>query len=305
MEKIAVMAALASMAAASSAYADSGAGVQKADQPVATMLEHFAEDYKKDPMAIGANFGIKVREDWWSVSVERHQEEYAPNERLTFHNAGPHDVILKAGPPDSSTWYFEIADKSILTKFFDGTLNAGTASMQSFDSDQVALEIREMDGYKLDAGAEAVMYHTMSHFWVTGIPEIVTFGRDKTLPTHGVDAAGLYNMKDKRIAWFSIGKDEAANETPGLEFGQVPNLFIFTKGKGKADFGSGEFDVSEGMSVFAGPYVKNVLRNPYDEPLEGILVLYGDNPDFAFGKSYMDFIEDQYEFLGDYRFREE
>lgn len=305
MEKKALMAALASMAVASCAYADSGTVVQKADQPIETMLEHFAEDYKKDPMAIGANFGIKIGEEWWSVSVDRNQEEYAPNDRLTFHKAGPHDVALNAGSPETATWYFEIADKSILNKFFDGTLNAGTAAMQSFGSDQVALEIREMEGFKLDAGAEALMYHTMTHFWVTGIPEIVTFGRDKTLPTHGADAAALYNMKDKRIAWFSIGKDEAANEDPRLEFGQTPNLFIFTRGKGKADFGEGEFDVFEGMSVFAAPYVKNVIRNPNDEPLEGILILYGDNSDFAFGKSYMDFIEDQYEFLGDYPFRGE
>lgn len=278
---------------------------QEAEQSIAAMLKHFSEDYKTDPMAIGANFGVKVGEEWWSVSVERKQEAYAEDERLTFHNAGPHQVVLKAGPPETATWYFEIAHKSILDKFYDGTLNAGTASMQSFDSDQVALEIRSMEGYKLDAGAEALMYHTMSHFWVTGIPEIVTFGRDMTLPTHGADAAGLYNMKDKRIAWFSIGKDEVANEDPRLEFGQVPNLFIFTKGRGKADFGEGVIDVHEGMSVFAGPYVKNVISNPYDEPLEGILILYGDNPDFAFGKSYMDYVEDQYRFLSDYPFKKE
>ena len=278
---------------------------QEPEQSIAAMLKHFSEDYKTDPMAIGANFGVKVGEEWWSVSVERKQEAYAEDERLTFHNAGPQQVVLKAVPPEMATWYFEIADKSILDKFYDGTLNAGTASMQSFDSDQVALEIRSMEGYRLDAGAEALMYHTMSHFWVTGIPEIVTFGRDKTLPTHGADAAGLYNMKDKRIAWFSIGKDEAANEDPRLQFGQVPNLFIFTKGRGKADFGEGVIDVHEGMSVFAGPYVKNVISNPYDEPLEGILILYGDNPDFAFGKSYMDYVEDHYRLLSDYPFKKE
>ena len=281
------------------------ASTQEAERSIAAMLKHFAEDYKTDPMAIGANFGVKIGEEWWSVRVERKQEAYAKNERLTFHNAGPHQVVLSAGPPETATWYFEIADKSILDKFYDGRLNAGTASMQSFDSDQVALEIRSMEGYKLDAGAEALMYHTMSHFWVTGILEIVTFGRDKTLPTHGADAAGLYNMKDKRIAWFSIGKDEAANEDPRLQFGQVPNLFIFTKGRGKADFGEGVIDVHEGMSVFAGPYVKNVISNPYDEPLEGIVILYGDNPDFAFGKSYMDYVEAQYRFLGDYPFKQE
>ena len=97
---------------------------QEAEPSIAAMLEHFSEDYKADPMAISANFGVKVGEEWWSVGVKRKQEAYAKNERLTFHNAGPHQVVLKAGPPEKATWYFEIADKSILEKFNDGTLNA-------------------------------------------------------------------------------------------------------------------------------------------------------------------------------------
>ena len=90
------------------------ASAQEAEQSIAAMLKHFSEDYKADPMAIGANFGVKVGEEWWSVSVKRKQEAYAKNERLTFHNAAPHQVVLKAGPPEKATWYFEIADKSIL-----------------------------------------------------------------------------------------------------------------------------------------------------------------------------------------------
>jgi len=37
------------------------------------------------------------------------------------------------------------------------------------------------------------------------------------------------------------------------------------------------------MSVFVGPYVRHVLYNPNEEPLEGILVPFGDNIDFATG----------------------
>ena len=53
-------------------------------------------------------------------------------------------------------------------------------------------------------------------------------------------------------------------------------------------------EVEQGMSVFIGPYVKHVIYNPYDTPLEGILVLFGDNIDFARGKSYLDFLEQQH-----------
>ena len=103
-------------------------------------------------------------------------------------------------------------------------------------------------------------------------------------------------MKDKRIGWFSLGKEETANGERGLDKGQVPNLFIITKGRGKAQLGDEEFDLEPGMSVFVPQYMKHVIYNPYDEPLEGILVLFGDNVDFAFGQSYPDLLDATYEF---------
>jgi hypothetical protein len=50
------------------------------------------------------------------------------------------------------------------------------------------------------------------------------------------------------------------------------------------------------MSIFVGPYVKHVFYNPNPEPLEGILVLYGDNIDYATGQSYPEFLDKQAEF---------
>jgi mannose-6-phosphate isomerase-like protein (cupin superfamily) len=149
------------------------------------------------------------------------------------------------------------------------------------------------------------MYHALSHFWTRGTPEITYFGRNQSLPTHGVGAVALYAMKGNRIAWFSIMKDEAANADPALEAGQVPNLFIVTRGRGKAKLSDKEIDLREGMSVFVAPYVKHVLWNPYDEPMEGILVLFGDNTDAAFGKSYIDVKEGLHDFYGKFPYRSE
>ena len=70
---------------------------------VKQMLEAFAADYRLDPMAMSAEFGIKVGEQWWSVSVVRRQEAYA-NGRLTGHRSGPHEVILREGAPSRPTW---------------------------------------------------------------------------------------------------------------------------------------------------------------------------------------------------------
>ena len=136
-----------------------------------------------------------------------------------------------------------------------------------------------------------------SIFWKKDAIEITRFTRDNTLPSHGAELVSLYTMKDKRIGWFTLGTDETANADRRLDKGQVPNLMIFTKGKGKGLFGEEEFDIEPGMSVFIGPYVKHVIYNPYEEPLEGILVLFGDNIDFAKGQSYLEFLEKESDFL--------
>ena len=264
---------------------------------VRQMLEAFVDDYRADPMAMSADFGIKVGADWWSVSVRRHQQAI-PEGRLTSHRSGPHDVTLRDGPPSRPTWYFDLADRSVLEEIFKGELNAGTAGLQSFGSDKVKVEIREMEGFRDKTRGEADMYHALSHFWTRGTPEITYFGRNQSLPTHGVGAVSLYTMKGNRIAWFSMMKDEAANSDPALEAGQVPNLFIVTKGRGKAKLADKEFDLHEGMSVFVAPYVRHVLWNPYDEPMEGVFILFGDNTDAAFGKSYIDVKEGLHDYYG-------
>lgn len=121
----------------------------------------------------------------------------------------------------------------------------------------------------------------MEHFWKSDPAEVTRFSRDSSLPSHGAAIVAQYTMKDKRIVWFSLGQEEQANADRGLNKGQVPNLLIFTKGRGKAQIGDEEIDVEAGMSIFVGPYVKHLFYNPNEEPLEGILVLFGDNSDYV------------------------
>lgn len=273
------------------------------EEEINNIIRSFAEDYARDPMAIDGTFGIRLDALWWTVTVKRAQESYAPNERLTFHRFGPHEVTVRNGMPEKPTWYFRIASKKVLDFIASGKVNAGTAAMQSFGSDRVGVEIESMDGFDMDAGAEGAMYLALSHFWTKGVPEITRFGRDESLPTHGAAAVSLHTMKGYRIAWFSIGPEETVNEDPRLEEGQVPNLFIVTSGRGRALLADREVEIEPGMSVFIPPYTRHVIRNPYDKPLEGILVLYGDNSDFAFGTSYPDYLEDLNEFHGNYPFK--
>ncbi len=270
------------------------------DNETRTILESFVESYKTDPMAITANFGIQIGDDWWHVNANRKQEGYAVGTKHIFHNYGPHNVTLHEGKPEIPTWYFSLADKTVLENINNKIWTASTAAMKSYPNDIVAFNLKNMEGFESSLEDDAIMYQVMEHFWKKEKVEVTNFARDNSLPTHGIGAVSLYTMKDKRIAWFSIRKGEAGNDNPDLEKGQCPNLFILTKGKGKALFAAEEIDVQEGMSVFVGPYVKHVIYNPYDEPLEGILILFGDNIDFALGQSYLDYLENQYHCLESY-----
>lgn len=266
------------------------------------ILQDFVADYRTDPMAIDSRFGIKLGQEWWSIEV-KHRESAAARGRLTDHTFGPHEITLTRGAPVEPTWYFEIASLDVLEKIASGEVNAGTAAMQSFGSDRVGVETRDMDGFKSTSGDEGEMYIALSHFFTKGKPQITRFGRDNSLMTHGAQATALHMMKGFRIMHFSIGPEEVANDDPRMEFGQMPNLFVVTSGKGTLYSDDGPVEISEGMSIFIPQFVKHRIVNDSDGPLEGILVLYGDNSDFAFGTSYPSYLEDLHAWHRTYNFR--
>jgi len=272
------------------------------DKSTKNILQSFVDSYKVDNMAQTITFGVLVGDDWWHVQSERKQEGYrvGKKKQYTFHNFLPNVVTLHKGKPISPTWYFHFADKKVLDNIDQQIWTASTASAKSFGSDVVGLNIYDLEGFKSGIKDDAIAYEIMEHFWKKGQAEITYFNRDGSLPTHGVDHVGLYTMKDKRIGWFSIGPEQAANSERGLDKGQVPNLFIITKGKGIAELGDEIIELTTGMSIFIPQYVKHVIYNPNEEPLEGIVVLFGDNIDYARGKSYMDFLEQQHEFYKSY-----
>ncbi|MDX1478978.1 MAG: cupin domain-containing protein [Saprospiraceae bacterium] len=271
-------------------------------QDTESLLQEFVDSYRHDPMALSVTFGIKVEDDWWHVTCTRVQEGYPVGKsgQYTFHNFGPHDVQLHRGPLPAPGWYFEFDSKETLEKISARSLTAATATAKSRGSDVVPLNIREMEGYQGSISDDALSYMVMEHFWKKGPVEITRFSRDASMPTHGVAHVGLYTMKDKRIGWFSLGPEEAANADRDLDRGQVPNLFIITSGRGQAILGDQQVELEPGMSIFVGPYQKHVFYNPYDKPMEGIVVLFGDNIDYARGKSYIDHLEEQLDFYRSY-----
>ena len=303
-----LLAGLAALAIPGAAMAQSNNQVERQETAspaeiarAEAFLEDFVADYANDPMAIDARFGIRMGQQWWSVAVTR-KETATARGRLTDHSFGPHAVTLTRGAPAEPTWYFDIASLAVLEKIASGEVNAGTAAMQSFGSDRVGVETRDMEGFKSTSGDEADLYLALSHFFTKGKPEVTRFGRDNALMTHGAQATALHMMKGFRILHFSIGPQEVVNDDPRLEFGQMPNLFIVTSGKGTMYSDDGPMVLEKGMSVFVAQFVKHKMVNTGDEPLEGVLVLYGDNSDFGFGTSYPAYLQDLNEFHRTYPF---
>jgi len=266
------------------------------------ILERLVADYRNDPMAISGRFGIQIADHHWEVAVER-TEKSSRRGRLTDHQFGPHEVTLKSGRPAEPTFVYVIASIDVLRLIAEGKVNAGTAAMQSFGSDQVGVELVSMDGFSMDSGAEARSYHHLAHFFTAGVPEITYFGIDNSLETHGAQMTALHFMKGFRVGYFSIQPEQVANSDIRLQTGQMPNLFIITKGRGIGYLGDRQIELRPGMSVFVAPYVRHEFTAVGDEPMEGVLVLYGDNSDFAFGTSYPAYLEDLYDFHSDYPFR--
>lgn len=280
-----------------------GLGAQQMDgqADIDALLQEFAESYRHDPMALDADFGIRVGEWWWHVQVSRAEHPYpmGKQQQYTFHDFGPHAVSLEPGPPPSPTWFFRFDDPDIFRKISTGELTASTAAARSTGADYVAFDLDDMEGFRSTQQHTALGYLTMEHFWKKDPVEVTRFGRDSSLPSHGAQIVSLYTMKDKRIGWFTLGQEEAANADRGLDKSQIPNLIIITRGRGRAQIGEQEIELEPGMSIFVGPYVKHVFYNPNPEPLEGILVLYGDNIDYATGQSYPSFLEAEYAFYGE------
>lgn len=266
------------------------------------IFQRLVADYRLDPMAISGEFGLKVADQFWTVNIER-KESSSKRGRLTDHEFGPHTVTLNNNKSETPMFVYVIANMDVLRLIAEGKVNAGTAAMQSFGSDQVGIETGKINGYKMTSGGQAEEYHHMSHFFTTGIPEITAFGPENSLETHGAQMTALHFMKGFRVGYFTMQPQQTANADIRLQKGQMPNLFIITKGRGKGYLGDREIDLKPGMSIYVAPFVRHEFTAVGDEPMEGVVVLYGDNGDFAFGTSYPAYLEDLYDFHGSYPFK--
>lgn len=234
----------------------------------ADALQRYADDYRTDPMLVDAYFGVRIGENWWTIESSRGAEGAVPGVRLL------------PGEPGKPTWYFAFSRDDVLDRLDRGEVAFGTLAGKARLSDEAPIDVGFMPGYLPDGrqpGSD--FYETFTkvgfHFWYRGNPEIVPFASQALRTVHGVDSTALYYEPGLRTLWFSIRQGQHANQGRDEGVGPWRKLFIFTAGAGKAIVGERTIDVKAGERLFVPPNARNEFWNDAAEPLEGVLIIFG------------------------------
>ncbi len=237
-------------------------------RPVEEILESYVEDFRNDPAASEAiTFGIRIpdeRNGTWHVIVGGKRE-----------GSGRYQVELRPGLPPAPSAVYTL-DASTLRRIDRGEINALTAMGRARAADPAPMDIEFMPGYSPDAGFLARFLPLTFHFWTRGHPETVSFGRQHGREVHGATMVVLYYQKGLRSAWAQIEKGRHVNKDPQDQTNPFPTLIIGIRGRAAARIGGREILLSAGQMVFIPAGVAHEAWNPYDEPAEIILLMFGE-----------------------------
>jgi hypothetical protein len=241
---------------------------QQASRPVGEILKSFVEDFRDDPAA-GARcvFGITVRdasEAEWHVVVGGRKDA-----------AGRFEVDLQKGLPAEPAAVY-VTDRKTLERIDRGEMNALTAMGRARSSDPAPMDITFMPGFQPADDFLAGFLPLTFHFWTRGFPETVIFGPASGREVHGATMVVLYYQKGLRSAWGQIRKGQRVNADPRDQVNPFPTMIIGLRGRAMAKVGGVERVLEPGQMVFIPPGIAHEAWNPFDEPAEFILLMFGD-----------------------------
>ena len=234
----------------------------------AEILRSYVEDFRNDPAAAEpVTFGIRIRDDGgggWQVAVGSRKE-----------GAGSHQVELREGLPSNPSAIYTL-DLATLRRIDSGEINALTAMGRARASDPAPMDIEFMAGFQPDADFFARFIPLTFHFWTRGIPETVNFGKRHSREVHGANMVVFYYQKGLRSAWAQIEKGQHINKDPKDQTNPFPTMIIGIRGKAAAKIGGREVILQAGQMAFIPAGVSHEAWNPYDEPAEVILLMFGE-----------------------------
>jgi mannose-6-phosphate isomerase-like protein (cupin superfamily) len=245
------------------------AAAQSAElRPAEEILRSFVEDFRSDPAAAEPiTFGIRIMGEGggeWHILVGGKKG-----------GAGSFQVELGRGlPPNPSAFY--TLDLATLRKIESAEINALTAMGRARASDPAPMDIELMEGFEPEAEFFGRFIPFTFHFWTRGFPEIVSFGRPHSREVHGARMVVFYYQKGLRSAWALIEKGQHVNRDPKDQTNPFPTMIIGIRGKAVAKVGGREVTMQAGQMAFVPAGVSHEAWNPYDEPAEVIILMFGE-----------------------------
>jgi hypothetical protein len=232
------------------------------------ILLSFVEDFRSDPAAgEPIVFGVAVKGPEggnWHVVVSGRGE-----------NGEAAEVDLRKGLSASPSVLYTL-DLATLRKIDSGEMNALTAMGKARASDPAPMDIELMPGFKPDPAFFGRFIPFTFHFWTRGFPEVVSFGGPHSREVHGANAVVFYYERGLRSAWAQIEKDQHVNSDPKDQINPFPTMIIGIRGRAVAKIGGVEKEFHAGQMVFIPAGVAHEAWNPYDEPAEIILLMFGE-----------------------------
>lgn len=241
---------------------------QAAGRPAGEILKSYVEDFRSDPAAGAPSvFGISVRgasDPDWHVVVSGKKD-----------NSGKFEVVLRQGLPKEPAFVYT-TDLATLQKIDRGEMNALTAMGKARMSDQAPMDITFMPGFTPADDFVAFFLPLSFHFWTKGFPETVSFSAAEGREVHGATMVVLYYQKGLRSAWGQIRKGQRVNADPRDQVNPFPTMFIGLRGRAMLKVGGVEMALDAGHMLFVPPGTAHEAWNPYDEPAECIILMFGD-----------------------------
>lgn len=225
---------------------------------IEAVLQSYADDYASDVTRFDGVFGIEVAGNWWTVS------------------STPDATTLTRGAPSEPTYYYTITEEETLHQIDRGELNMFTGMTKAFSTDVTPTDMDMLEGYQPGANFMTTVIPQVFHFWTRGIPEVVQFSEDRSLPTHGAHVVTMYYQEGFRSGWGYLAPGDHANEHELSQSNPFPSLFIGLQGRATARIGGQDSVFEAGSFMVIPPGVTHEFLNPYDENFQFILIMFGE-----------------------------
>lgn len=238
-----------------------------AETGVEAMLAAFVEDFRADPASnVDLTFAVRVKDEGeWHVVV-------TPGKEGADHGT----VSLAQGLPATPSLVF-VTDRDTLERIHDGRMAILTAMGKAHSTDFAPMDIDAMEGFQPDPELGERIVPFIFHFWTKGDPEIIPFGtKSLTRVLHGGNAVLFYYQKGFRSGWFLIEKGQHVNEEPEDQVNPFPSMLAMTAGRATARVDGKTITLEKGQTLFIPAGVSHELWNEEEEPVEGILMMFGD-----------------------------